>query len=104
MQEQAQQLQEQAGQGEPQQDEPNADQRQQGKSAMGQAGEQSKDGEQGTAASGGYGNSYAGSAEGEMDKHEAMKMLQSIRDRDLLRRYQKLRETQSRHIPVERDW
>ena len=77
---------------------------QQGSSSMGQAGEQAKDGEQGMAAAGGYGNSHAGSAEGEMDKHEAMKMLQSIRDRDLLRRYQKLRETQRRHISVDRDW
>ena len=39
-----------------------------------------------------------------MDKHEAMKMLQSIRDRDLLRRYENLRETRRRHIPVDRDW
>ena len=80
-------------------------------SAMGQGVEQENDPEdqgqgeqQGTPAAAGYGTSHAGTAAGEMDKQEAMKMLQSIRDRDLLRRIDKLRETKRRHIPVERDW
>ena len=99
LQEQAEQLQQQADAGEQAEpNEPNADQGQQGASS-GQPVQQPKVGEAGTAGAPTYGNSQAGSAEGEMDKHEAMKMLQSIRDRDLLRRYQKLQETQRRHIP-----
>jgi Ca-activated chloride channel family protein len=39
-----------------------------------------------------------------MTQQEAMKMLQAIRDRDLLRRYQHERSERSRYIPVERDW
>ncbi|MCH2178996.1 MAG: hypothetical protein MK106_09345, partial [Mariniblastus sp.] len=52
----------------------------------------------------GYGTSHAGQTDGDLDQQEAMKMLQAIRDRDMLRRMQKLQETRSRHIPVEKDW
>ena len=39
-----------------------------------------------------------------INKEEAMKMLQAIRDRDLMRRTQKLNETRRRYRPVDRDW
>lgn len=42
--------------------------------------------------------------EGEMTKEEADKMLQSIRDRDMLRRLRREATERSRHIPVDRDW
>jgi len=46
--------------------------------------------------------SRSGTATGNIDTEEAMKMLQAIRD--LMRRMQKLRETQRSHPPVENDW
>jgi len=39
-----------------------------------------------------------------MTREEALKMLQSVRDRDMLRRMQQLRQERSRHVPVDRDW
>jgi len=39
-----------------------------------------------------------------MTKEEAEKMLQAVRDRDLKRRYEKLRKTQRYYQPVDRDW
>ncbi|MCO6047760.1 hypothetical protein NG895_27975 [Aeoliella sp. ICT_H6.2] len=42
--------------------------------------------------------------EGEMTEEEADKMLQSIRDRDMLRRLRREATERSRHIPVDRDW
>ena len=39
-----------------------------------------------------------------MSKDEAAKMLQDIRDRDLLRRMQQLRKEQSQRRPVDKDW
>ena len=39
-----------------------------------------------------------------MSQQEAMKMLQSIRDRDMVRRYRLERAERSRYVPVERDW
>ncbi len=39
-----------------------------------------------------------------MTKEEALKMLQSVRDRDLMRRLRRLRRERSRRVPVERDW
>ena len=42
--------------------------------------------------------------EGLMTREEALKMLQSVRDRDMLRRMQQLRQERSRHVPVDRDW
>lgn len=42
--------------------------------------------------------------DGLMTREEALKMLQSVRDRDMLRRMQQQRRERSRHIPVERDW
>ncbi len=42
--------------------------------------------------------------DGLMTREEALKMLQSVRDRDLLRRMQQLRQERSRHKPVDKDW
>jgi len=44
------------------------------------------------------------SMDGLMTREEALKMLQSVRDRDMLRRMQQQRLERSRHIPVDRDW
>ena len=42
--------------------------------------------------------------DGLMTREEALKMLQSVRDRDMLRRMQQQRQERSRHVPVDRDW
>lgn len=42
--------------------------------------------------------------DGLMTREEALKMLQSVRDRDMLRRMQQQRKERSRHVPVDRDW
>ena len=42
--------------------------------------------------------------DGLMTREEALKMLQSVRDRDMLRRMQRQRQERSRHVPVDRDW
>ena len=39
-----------------------------------------------------------------MSKEEALKMLQAVRDRDMLRRLRQEKAERSRHIPVDRDW
>ncbi|PQO33604.1 vWA domain-containing protein [Blastopirellula marina] len=39
-----------------------------------------------------------------MTKEEAQKMLQAVRDRELMRRLQHQQENQRRYVPVERDW
>jgi Ca-activated chloride channel family protein len=39
-----------------------------------------------------------------MTEEEARKMLQAIRDRDMLRRLRRQAAERSRRIPVERDW
>ncbi|KLU03391.1 BatB [Rhodopirellula islandica] len=39
-----------------------------------------------------------------MTREEALKMLQAVRDRDMLRRFGKEQRERSRQIPVERDW
>ncbi len=39
-----------------------------------------------------------------MTREEAMKMLQAIRDRDMIRRFQQQQRERSRQIPVEKDW
>ncbi len=41
---------------------------------------------------------------GSMTKDEAIKMLQAIRDRDLLRRLRRQAAERSRHVPVDKDW
>ena len=41
---------------------------------------------------------------GHKSQEEAEKMLQAVRDRDLKRRYEKLRKTQRYYQPVDRDW
>ncbi|MEZ6131432.1 MAG: hypothetical protein R3C59_22385 [Planctomycetaceae bacterium] len=41
---------------------------------------------------------------GLMTREEALKMLQAVRDRDMLRRLQQQRRERSRHVPVDRDW
>lgn len=52
----------------------------------------------------GYAVSQTGDPGENMDQEEAMKMLQAIRDRDLMRRMQKLNETRRQHRSVDRDW
>ena len=42
--------------------------------------------------------------EGEMTTQEAEKMLQSIRDREMLRRLRRQAAERDRHVPVDRDW
>jgi hypothetical protein len=42
--------------------------------------------------------------EGEMTPQEAEKMLQSIRDREMLRRLRRQAAERDRHVPVDRDW
>ena len=42
--------------------------------------------------------------DGMMTKEAALKMLQAVRDRDMLRRLQQERLERSRHVPVDRDW
>ncbi len=42
--------------------------------------------------------------DGLMTREEALKMLQSVRDRDMLRRMQQQRQERSRRVPVEKDW
>jgi len=42
--------------------------------------------------------------DGLMTREEALKMLQAVRDRDMLRRMQQQRQEQSRHVSVDRDW
>ena len=44
------------------------------------------------------------SEDGLMTKEEALKMLQAVRDNDMLRRLKRQHQERSRHIPVERDW
>lgn len=46
----------------------------------------------------------ADAKDGRMTKQEALKMLQAIRDRDMLRRLKQEQEQRSRHITVDRDW
>lgn len=45
-----------------------------------------------------------GAKDGLMTREEALKMLQSVRDRDMLRRMQQQRQERSRRVPVEKDW
>lgn len=42
--------------------------------------------------------------DGEMTQQEAEKMLQAIRDRDLLRRYNRRQNERQQYVPVDRDW
>ncbi len=42
--------------------------------------------------------------DGMMSKEEALKMLQAVRDRDMLRRLQQEQMQRSRHVPVTKDW
>jgi Ca-activated chloride channel family protein len=64
------------------------------------AGQQ--DGNQKPAASAGMADPNV--KDGLMTHEEALKMLQSVRDRDMLRRMQQQRQERSRHVPVDRDW
>ena len=52
----------------------------------------------------GMGSSADGQEPRAMTEEEAEKMLQAVRDRDLKRRYEKLRKTQRYYQPVDRDW
>ena len=73
-----------------------------GQTAPNQDDPQGDDGN--TPTTSGYSASHSGELDGNIDKEEAMKMLQAIRDRDLMRRMQKLNERRRRHVPVDRDW
>lgn len=42
--------------------------------------------------------------QGLMTKEEALKMLQAVRDRDMLRRLRQERQERARQVPVEKDW
>ena len=42
--------------------------------------------------------------DGLMTREEALKMLQSVRDRDMLRRLQQQRRQRIRRVPVDKDW
>jgi len=42
--------------------------------------------------------------DGEMTQQEAEKMLQAIRDRDLIRRYNRQQNERQNYVPVDRDW
>ena len=42
--------------------------------------------------------------DGQMSKEEALKMLQAVRDRDMLRRLRQEQTERSRHVPVDKDW
>jgi Ca-activated chloride channel family protein len=44
------------------------------------------------------------SKDGEMTAQEAEKMLQAIRDRDMIRRLRRQAAEQNQHVPVDRDW
>ena len=45
------------------------------------------------------------SADGEMmTRQEALKLLQSVRDRDMIRRFQQRQRQRQRRVPVEKDW
>lgn len=44
------------------------------------------------------------SKDGEMTQEEADKMLQAIRDREMLRRYQRRQQEMRQYVPVDRDW
>ncbi|QDU56927.1 prolipoprotein diacylglyceryl transferase [Aeoliella mucimassa] len=50
------------------------------------------------------GQTVQGVKEGEMTEEEAEKMLQAIRDREMLRRLRRQAAERDRHIPVDRDW
>lgn len=49
-------------------------------------------------------NTFDALVESQMTKEEARKMLQAIRDRELLRRLRRQSDERSRRVPVERDW
>jgi Ca-activated chloride channel family protein len=46
----------------------------------------------------------ADAQQGVMSREEALKMLQAVRDRDMLRRIRREQLERARHVPVERDW
>ena len=39
-----------------------------------------------------------------MTRQEALKLLQAVRDRDMIRRYQQRQRQRQRRVPVEKDW
>jgi Ca-activated chloride channel family protein len=97
--------QQQAGEPMPQPGEQQETKPEQKPAQQGQAGEvaqqdQPADGQQ----TPGYAISRSGEPSENIDEEEAMKMLQAIRDRDLMRRMKKLNEKRRRHRPVDRDW
>jgi len=98
-------------QGEQQQDEQQQDQDEQQQDEQQQGENPRPSGDQQGAGSQEQSESYQNlrSSEDEqepqaMTQEEAEKMLQAVRDRDLKRRYEKLRKTQRYYQPVDRDW
>jgi len=63
------------------------------------AGEETKDGKDNKPIA-----AFDPAKDGEMTKQEAEKMLQAIRDRDLLRRLRRQAAERNQHVPVDRDW
>ena len=47
---------------------------------------------------------FDSSQDGEMTQQEADKMLQAIRDRDMIRRLRRQAVERNQHVPVDRDW
>jgi Ca-activated chloride channel family protein len=47
---------------------------------------------------------FDSSQDGEMTQQEAEKMLQAIRDRDMIRRLRRQAAERNQHVPVDRDW
>jgi Ca-activated chloride channel family protein len=86
----------------PEADEPNDKQgKQPPKGELSIAGdkeEKSNDKDQQTAAA------FDPTMDGEMTQQEAEKMLQAIRDRDMLRRLRRQAAERNQHVPVDRDW
>lgn len=60
--------------------------------------------EQDKKSEGAAGTADQNSKDGLMTREEALKMLQSVRDRDMLRRMQQQREERSRRVRVDKDW
>ena len=52
----------------------------------------------------GHGDSTADADARPMTKEEAQKMLQAVRDRELLRRMEQRQKARRQHVPVDRDW
>ena len=108
---QQEQQQDEQQQDEQQQDEQQQDQQSQDQQEQQRDEQQRPSGDQQGAGSQEQSESYQNPGSSEdgqepqaMTQEEAEKMLQAVRDRDLKRRYEKLRKTQRYYQPVDRDW